>query len=300
MANYLNNFRYGKPAALSKLAAAELAWYPYYADHENRQQKIVEAYDNLLRQSDKEKADLQTQVSDLQGTNSYLKGDMNQRAAAAREKVKKTKEELARAYNELDAANARESVVRKERNAWRSGAYTLGGAGAGYGLTSLLTRNPWLRGAGAGIGGIGGYLAANPKIVTDFINRFKNNNKMASVSGKAMNKLATSYFLKDLLPDNVYFKIRDAAGEEYRKKNHDRIRNVAIGANAIPAAGIGGGLAYLIARKITENRLARAGITGAGALIGGTAGAYIGNKLAPSVENRLVENFKEDWAKGSI
>ena len=45
-------------------------------------------------------------------------------------------------------------------------------------------------------------------------------NKSASIRRKAMNKLATSYSLKDLLPDNVYFKIRDAAAEKYRKQNH--------------------------------------------------------------------------------
>ena len=99
------------------------------------------------------------------------------------QKLDEAKTRYQRLENEFDAAQRRESAARVRGNNWRSGVYGLGGAGIGYGVTSLLTKNPWLRGAGAGIGGIGGYLAANPKIVTDFMNRFKNNNnnKMAAV-----------------------------------------------------------------------------------------------------------------------
>lgn len=94
-----------------------------------------------------------------------------------------------RLVNEFDAGQRRESAARVRGNNWRSGAYSLGGAGIGYGLTSLLTRNPWLRATGAGIGGIGGYLAANPKLVSEFINSLRNTHKTASVHGNINRKI---------------------------------------------------------------------------------------------------------------
>ena len=183
-----------------------------------------------------------------------------------------------------------EEVAKKEAllKLLKDSGLTIGGAGLGFGASALLTKNPWLRALGTGVGGIGGYLAANPKIVTDFMNRIKNNNKMASVRGKAMKKIASPTGLnRQWLLDNL---ARHSA-QEFREKHYDDVVKSTTGLGGVTGAGIGGGLAYLIARKITENRLARAGITGAGALIGGAAGAGIGYKAAPAAVARVQQHI---------
>ena len=111
---------------------------------------------------------------------------------------------------------------------------------------------------------------------------------MAAVSGKAMNKLASPISLsRQWLLD---YAARNAA-QELREKHYDDVVKGTTGLGGVTGAGIGGGLAYLIARKITENRLARAGITGAGALIGGAAGAGIGYKAAPAAVARVQQHI---------
>ena len=65
----------------------------------------------------------------------------------------------------------------------------------------------------------------------------------------------------------------------------ERLINPTLGMSTGAAAG--GGLAYLVARKLTENRLARAGITGLGALIGGVGGTYLGYGTGPALRKEL-------------
>ena len=118
--------------------------------------------------------------------------------------------------------------------------------------------------------------------MTNYLNNFRYGkpaalSKLASPTG--MNRQAL-----------LDYKAHDLA-QEFREKHYDDVVKSTTGLGGVTGAGIGGGLAYLIARKITENRLARAGITGAGALIGGATGAGIGYKAAPATVARMQRHI---------
>lgn len=185
------------------------------------------------------------------------------------EKANKAKEIIT---NEYIDSQAREFALDKALRAARLrdgirtrafgviGGGTLGGLG-GYGLTSLMTKNKWLKALGGLAGGAAGALGGDYLAYKDYTKHASQNDS----NSKFVNNVYNPYKVqKGLL--KVLMNTNDELNSALRER--DFYKNTLGYAAGGTLGGLGG---YGLTSLVTKNKLLRA----LGALAGGAAGAGV-------------------------